>query len=153
MKNKKGAGTVIAWVLLLGFSIGLATTVFLWSTRQTEELSEHAVKFVEGGMQCDSVGINVACEKNLDNTCKKLTVSNTRYLNIERILLRGLDSLQKDYCQGGAQLKIQQQQPPMDCDVDGWYGKIEVMPLVKVNGGLVGCKNKAVTIQCDQCKL
>ena len=67
MRNRKGAGAIVAWVLLLGFSIGLAVTISMWATRQTEEMSERSTRFVEGGMQCDNVMINVASAEN--NNC------------------------------------------------------------------------------------
>ncbi|MDP2908396.1 MAG: hypothetical protein Q8N77_01180 [Nanoarchaeota archaeon] len=147
--KKKGASAVVAWVLLLGFSIGLATTIFLWTTRQTEEMSESAVRFVEGGMQCDNVMINVA---KTPVTCTPLIITNTRYLNIEKILLRQISNPAPNpiYCQGGEKFKVKD--PAMPCpettEPTGWTGKIEVMPLIKIDNDLVACKNKAITVEC-----
>lgn len=149
MVNKKGVGAAVAWVLLLGFSIALATTVFLWSTRQTEELSESAVRFVEGGMQCDNVMINVALINQADSEGKCnsdvccLKISNTRYLNIEKLILRSLDP--PEVYEHNNQLNVKTY---ATIDRSSWYGPVEVMPVVKVNGDFVACKNKAITVQC-----
>lgn len=147
--KKKGASAVVAWVLLLGFSIGLATTIFLWTTRQTEEMSESAVRFVEGGMQCDNVMINVA---KTPGTCTPLIITNTRYLNVEKVLLRQLSNPAPNpvYCKGGDKLKIND--PAVSCPEtlipNGWTGKIEVIPIIKLDGDLIACKNKAITVEC-----
>ena len=157
MKNKKGAGTVIAWVLLLGFSVGLATTVFLWTTQQTEEMSESATNFVEGGMQCDNVMINVAVE---DPAACTITVTNTRYLNIYQLSIRKLyisDPLSYIYDNKVIEPRSESKLPAkytasIYLSAQGNYcGKIEVMPIIKVDDELVGCKNKAVTIDCNPC--
>lgn len=148
--KKKGASAVVAWVLLLGFSIGLATTIFLWTTRQTEEMSESAVRFVEGGMQCDNVMINVALIKQVDSggECNSdsccLKISNTRYLDIEKIILRNLDSSSSDECCKPLDVKTYSIIHKLE-----WSGKkVEVMPIIKLDGDLVACKNKAITVEC-----
>jgi len=142
MKNKKGAGTIIAWVLLLGFAIGLATTVFLWTTQQTEEMGKSAVKFVEGGMQCDNTMINV-----IKNTDCSLTVKNSLYLNIEKVVLRNLEQVISKDCDGGSPLEVKKE---ITCTESiGWCGNVTVMPIIKVNDDLVGCKNKAVLVEVD----
>ena len=147
MVNKKGAGAIIAWVLLVGFTIGLATTVFLWTTRQTEELTEGAVRFVEGGMQCDNVMINVAVVDPAKypecgvSCCLK--IANTRYLNIEKVILRSLESVETDECCSPLNIKEY-----AIIDKSGWSGNIEVLPIIKVNDDLVACTNKAITIEC-----
>lgn len=148
MKSKKGAGTVVAWVLLLGFSISLATTVFLWTTRQAEEMTESTVRFVEGGMQCDNVGINVAVKAATDCTPQKsccLKITNVRYLNIEKIILRALERVDSAEC---GSLAATQPPPFIFCGQDWAPQNVSVMPVVKVNNDLVGCKNKAVTVKC-----
>ena len=139
MNDKKGVGTIVSWVLLIGLSIGLATTVFFWMTRQTEELSESTVRFVEGGMQCDNVMINAAVE----DPCK-LTITNTRYLNIEKVVLRSLDPVDTDECCNPLNVKEKK-----IVDKAGWSGRqVEVLPIIKVNNDLVACKNKAITVEC-----
>jgi len=139
---QKGAGTIVAWVLLLGFAISLATTVFLWTTRHTEEMGESAVKFVEGGMQCDNTMINV-----IKNSNCSLTVKNSLYLNIEKVVLRNLEQVKTADCALGIPLEVKKE---ITCDEsETWCGNVTVMPIIKVNDDLVGCKNKAVLIEVD----
>ncbi len=142
MKKKKGASAVVAWVLLLGFSIGLATTVFLWTTRQTEEMSKNAVRFVEGGMQCDNVMINVVKNANCS-----LTVKNTRYLNIEKVILRNLEKISSTDCAKGNPLGVKKDIVCGETEPVGWRGNVSVMPVIKINDELVACKNKAINIE------
>ena len=162
MLNKKGASAIIGWILILGFTIGLATTVTLWMTRQTEEMTETGTKFVEGGMECDNVKINVQCGQE-DGVCTELRVTNTGYLNIEKILIRKLDPDNPESVEcppPGSGVTLPVKGDPLGCDsqVKGldWDGQIEVMPLRKVEGGSGGniaCQNKAITIKCSQCKV
>lgn len=154
MRSKKGASAVVAWVLLLGFTIGLATTVFLWTTRQTEEMSKSAVKFVEGGMQCDDVMINVA----VSVPCN-LKIINTRYLNISQLSIRKLlPADPKSFIYKDKVLEPQSKDKPVErytASVDmnpvGYCGEVEVMPIINVDDELVGCKNKALKVNCNSC--
>jgi len=163
MLGKKGVHMAVAWVLLLGFTIALATTVFLWTTKQTESYTDSTVRFVESGMQCENVKINAV--KNEDPpTCSNISVSNTGYVSLSRVIVReiciggdikskapiefspllnpkteGVDKSNytqtiKTFCSGGEGCP--------SCD------KLEVMPLVEINKELTACKNKAVIIQC-----
>lgn len=149
MRNKKGAA-IIAWVLLMGFSIGLATTVFLWMTKQTETMGESATRFVEGGMQCDNVMINVAntepadCNPPHESTCC-LKIMNTRYLNIEKVLLRGLEVVESYECPDKLEVKGSIFCGPEE---DWAPQNVSIMPIVKVGNDLAACKNKAITIEC-----
>jgi len=150
MRSKKGAGAIIGYVLLIGFAVGLATTIFIWMTQQTEELTESSVKFVEGGMQCDNVMINVAVVD--DDDCSPsssccLKVSNTRYLNIEKVIVRNLDGIQSAECSDNNH--------PINATKYVHCGqawpedvKIEIMPIIKINGELFGCQNKATQTKC-----
>jgi hypothetical protein len=107
-------------------------------------MSEKTVKFIEGGLQCENVMINVGVDPA---TCV-LTVTNTRYLNIEKVLVRRLEPVDSAYCDegSGTQLKVKQS---MSCpQTNGWSGKIEVVPIVEVNNDLVACKNKAISLDC-----
>lgn len=69
--NKKGISPVLAWVLLLGFSITLAaiTTVYVKNTAETQ--IEQTTVFVEAGMECDEVFWNVKYDSEL------FTLANT----------------------------------------------------------------------------
>ena len=67
---KKGASAIVAWVLLLGFTIALATTIFYWTKSQATEMTEHTVEFVTGQMECQDISINVYDINTEDNTFK-----------------------------------------------------------------------------------
>jgi len=170
MLGKKGVHMAVAWVLLLGFTIALATTVFLWTTKQTESYTDSTVRFVESGMQCENVKINAV--KNGENepidptnlTCKSLNVSNTGYVSLSRVIVREICT--EGDIKSKAPIEFSPLLNPKTEGVDksnytqtiktfcsGGEGcpscdKLEVMPLVEINKELTACKNKAVIIQC-----
>lgn len=152
MMNKKGISEAVSWVLLLGFSIALATTVFLWTTRQTEDITKSTTRYIEGGMQCDNVMINVA--KSDPTSCNPprsccLKVTNTRYLNIEKVIFRSLEKLLSAECDNNGQpLKATTPPASMFCGQDWASSNVTVMPIVTVDDEQVGCTNKAITIEC-----
>ena len=83
-KNKKGIGPIIAWILLLGFSISLAVMIFNWTRTQTEDLTESTINYVEGKLECQEVSINVVT--NVE--CTEITINNRGKLNIEQFAIR-----------------------------------------------------------------
>ena len=167
MTDKKGIGAVIAWVLLLGFTVALATTIFLWMKGQTETMSESTIEFAEGEMQCQNVRINVV------NVGSKLNVHNVGYLTINQLSIRTIGELGEDSksklepdpapdCELNPDdcLKPQtsgtQCQPPscgVISDIEGNLTapvctQIEVMPIIKIKTRMVGCKDRKVVIKC-----
>ena len=152
MKGKRGVGSIVGWVLLLGFTISLATIVFMWTTKSTEDLSEKSVKFIEGGLQCDNVMINVAVDPA---TCE-VTVTNTRYLNIEKLNVRKLDpsspesfiysdTVLEPKSEGKDENKYRVTIPT------GYCGDVAVLPIIKIKEDFVGCENKIITVSCAAC--
>ena len=167
MNDKRGVSPIIATVLLLGFAVALATTVFLWMQGQTKTMSESTVEYVEGEMQCQHVRINVI--KSDGATCGKLDIHNKGYLKIKQLSIRSFDgtsssilypdpepsdcSLPSSNC-----LKPQSTNcKPDNCGV--WLNvdpknitactKIEVMPIIQIQTRKVGCKDRTILVKCS----
>lgn len=175
MCNKRGVGAIIAWVLLLGFTVALATMIFLWMQGQTETMSESTVDYVEGELQCQSVRINVI-KKGVDpNPCTSFEVQNVGYLNIDSVAVR-------EFCtdgtaKSGNPIKIDPALEPKSSKTEstdgyketvsdkGGYGicqsisentcpqciKVEVMPVIKTSETtkkLTGCKDRTIVVEC-----
>lgn len=166
LKNKRGVGAIIAWVLLLGFTVALATMIFLWMKGQTETMSESTVEYVEGELQCQSVRINVV--NTTGPICENPDVHNVGYLNIKAVVVReictdGSATSSKEphsinlqpkssktetlgeykttlsgFCSGGAD----------SCLLIIGCKKIEVMPILKIGERLVGCKDRTIVVEC-----
>lgn len=145
--QKKGIGDVVGWVLLLGFTIGLATMVFMWTTQTTEESSKKSTAYVEGGMLCENVMINVALETACLPTQCCLRIANTRYLNITKVVIRDLDPEQPaPNTEERSNLGVND---AMIVKISGWNGdKVEVLPVITLNDELLSCSEKSITTQC-----
>ncbi|MDP2907772.1 MAG: hypothetical protein Q8O03_07560 [Nanoarchaeota archaeon] len=141
--NKLAISPIIATVLLLGFAIALGTSVFLWQVRQTEELSKGVVDFVDAGMGCESVYLNVHAEDG----CSSITVVNRGMFDLNGLVVRS-------FGQFGAKSVTDEIVIDVKKDASLSLGmvnadKIEVVPLLKSSGGLVGCKDRTVSVSCE----
>lgn len=158
MTDKKGVGAVIAWVLLLGFTVALATTIFLWMKSQTETLTESTVEHVEGELQCQNVRINVI--KSDGSTCGRLDVSNKGYVVINQLSISSFDGASSSILYPDAEKEIKPQstncKPENNCGIEKNVNpknitackKIEVMPIIRISNRKVGCKDRMVVIEC-----
>lgn len=75
--NKKGIESLIAWVLLIGFSVGLAVFVTRWSLQQAQKSTSGVEEMVMGDIQCSDVAISGHCDEN-----NNIIIKNKGTLNI-----------------------------------------------------------------------
>lgn len=141
--NKVAVAPVIAFVLLLGLAVGIASMVYTFSIRQAETLGEKAVSFVESGMGCENVYLNVKAEDG----CSDVTVSNNGLFDINGLVVRSFGRF-------GAKSVTDEIVIDVKKDASLSLGlvnadKIEIVPLLKSSDGLVGCKDRAVSISCE----
>ena len=121
MMAKKGASQAIMFVLLVGFAVLAGIIVMSWSMKHTEELTEYGVDFVEDNLECDKIEINVRYTLG-QGDCSDLTVKNRGYIKTDRLITRISDE-----------------------------DKVEVIPVIEMyeDNREVGCKEKAVVLECD----
>jgi len=141
--SRKAITPIIATVLLLGFAVALGTSVFLWQARQTESLSKGLMRFASGVLECDNVNFNVQAE----NGCTNTNIKNSGFFNIDGFVVRSFSKF-------GAGSKVREvfvKAQKSDVLKLGLVSadKIEVIPVVKVKGELVGCKDKIRESGCD----
>jgi len=158
MMKKRGISPIIATVLLLGFAVALATTVFLWMSGQTETMSKSTVEYAEGEMQCQNVRINLV--KSDDISCANLDVSNKGYITINQLAIRAFNPEGSSlYLDTGPEDNFLQPQSseckPPGCGIKknvptpcSSCKKLEVMPIINIGDRQVGCKDRAVVIEC-----
>jgi|TARA_Y100000310_G_scaffold38954_1_gene36541 hypothetical protein len=139
-KNKKGIGPVIAWILLLGFSISLAVMVFNWTRTQTEDLTESTVSYVEGKLECQEISINVVTNED----CTELTISNRGKLNIEQFAIR---TFRDEYENTLMEKNLLAPKASRILNIVQ-SNKIEVIPIIEANDKLVGCFEKRIAHEC-----
>jgi|TARA_B100001971_G_C18247138_1_gene575153 hypothetical protein len=139
-KNKKGIGPIIAWILLLGFSISLAVMIFNWTRTQTEDLTESTINYVEGKLECQEVSINVVT--NVE--CTEITINNRGKLNIEQFAIRVFREDEKTLISEDLLApKASTTLPPII-----QFNKLQVIPIIEVNDKLVGCIEKRISHEC-----
>jgi hypothetical protein len=146
MINKRGVGDIIGWVLLIGFGVALATSVFIWMKGQTEEMTESTVNYVEGEMVCEDVAINVA----VNEMCNELTIVNKGKFNIDALNIIYYPAT------GEPGSKLENPATPLK-PIAGekitisvpQSVKFEITPVLKTDENkLNGCKNKKEVISC-----
>lgn len=156
MIKKRGISPIIATVLLLGFAVALATTVFLWMQGQTETMSQSTVEYAEGEMQCENVRINVL-KTGDPATCGTLKVSNKGYMTVNQLAVRAFNPEDSElYPENPDDDYLRPQSstctPPCgEVIVTGCSGctKIEVMPIIQIQTRQVGCKDKVIMVDCS----
>jgi len=116
---KRGASQAVIFVLLIGFAITSAVLVINWSTKQTKDLTSSGVDFVEETIECDKVAINVR-DTSEEKDCSELIINNKGRLKIEKAVLRAIND-----------------------------NEMEIIPIIKIDGKLIGCKEKSLYINCQ----
>lgn len=135
--NKKGVSPLIAWVLILGFSITLAGIVTNWYMKSAEQMTESTITTLEGGMECNEVSINVAYTYK-DPNCW-LKISNTGKFQIDSVKI---NTVTKDYGKNPKEYKnfTQADLPGILCTET----KLTVNPILKRGDGTVSCPNDRI---------
>ena len=148
MAFKKGVTDIIAMVLLIGFAIASAAMVYNWSVKQTESLSEHAVSFIEGDLKCADVEINIVGTGS-PNKCSQLTIYNQGYHSIDQFVIRRKTSASSDsiIIKNDPGLPLL---PKSSMVKSGWtaYVELSVVPIVDLDGKLIGCEDRSITLKC-----
>ncbi|MCX6711505.1 MAG: hypothetical protein NT139_00500 [Candidatus Woesearchaeota archaeon] len=135
---KKGVSEVISWVLLLGFSVLLGTTVILWSKQQTEKYTDELTEMVENDINCRDVIYTI----NANCTTKTTSVNNRGSFTIVKFIIRtNLSSTTLDTAitpSSTVNLGIPATYYPPNNN-----GGFDMIPFIEVNNKKIGCTDKA----------
>jgi len=149
--KKKGVGLIISWVLLLGFSIALAVSIFSWWRIQTEENIKGTIGMVEGALECEQVSIGVQKTCIVD-TISSLTVTNTGKLIINALILRELEPSEDSLRPPDYDLVPKAGQGTSSTTIGSPFGgsatKIEVIPLLRKDTKYHMCSEKKIVLTC-----
>ena len=144
--NKKGAGIIIAWVLLVGLGVTLGIFVTTWMAKQAEERTESMVSYLTGDIKCRDIAINVKTD-----SCSPLVinVTNKGLLRVEQYAVR----VRNDTAMMGKKIVTNLTMPEETKQLYiGSYSninKIEVIPLIKVSDDpveIIGCSDRKLII-------
>lgn len=140
--GRKAIAPVISFILLLGFAVALGTGVYLWQVRQAESLSEGVVRYASGILACQNLNFNAQSSDG----CTKVSIKNSGFFDVDGFVVRSFSSFG-----AGSEVKTvfvqAQKEGVLDVNlVDA--EKVEVMPVIKVEGELVGCKDMVRSVDC-----
>ena len=124
---KKGQGQLIAFVLLIGFTVVLGIMVGNWMIKQSGKMGK-ATERAEVDVRCADVSIVSVCEGST------LKIRNTGYFTV---------SVKVGNTLGISELK------PKETKTLNTYGT--AIPFIKIEGKEHGCTNKAITVEDDIC--
>jgi len=85
---RRGASQVLITILLVGFAITAGLVVMNWMTKQSEEVSEEGVSFIEGHTYCREVFFNARAN---DDNCNTVVIKNKGYFTIGKFYVRKVD--------------------------------------------------------------
>ena len=138
MNNKRGVGDIIAWVLLVGLSISLAIMVTAWMKQTTVKTTEFIINDVEGDVNCADVSMKAFI---VSPPCTDINVSNTGYHKIVKLAARhqyGKQEFQVDLLPQTDSKVLNMQIPT----------KVDIIPVIQVGKGLLGCADRKITLTC-----
>ncbi len=136
MPHKKAAA-YIAYILLIMMTVVIATSIILWSTRTTEELTKGSVNLASGRLECKEVRIDAVPNVG----CTSITIINKGMINIENARVTFDNSLQKD----SGNLFVSSE---VEVTNDSPFKKAVVLPIVKERENLFGCNDKKLVLNC-----
>jgi FlaG/FlaF family flagellin (archaellin) len=85
-KDKKGISVLISWVLMVGFVVGLAAMVTMWSTGFIGNLTEQQLSQKEKDIHCQSIKIAVGC--TYDQSGVTVKIKNKGNFNVHGARIR-----------------------------------------------------------------
>ena len=155
--------TVVAWVLLLGFSITLGVFVFMWATKTTTSMTESTIKSIEGGMQCDNVQLYAVFNEDppeSEDFCRNITITNNGYFTVDQIIIRGTTATGTIPKQDITDINFVPLKPRGQINglTDAWnWGRgtrpmtgatIELIPVIIEKDSKISCPDKLIRVQC-----
>ncbi len=154
IRQKKGAETIVVWVLLIGFVIALTTTVFVFEKKKATELGKKAVIAGTTSLECNSVAINNA-QCNAEGTTCRVPIINTGRRSVDGLIFRDKNGDIAEFgsntgadaqffpMKPGVELRpyIKQRNPNLDLSTPN---PIEIVPLIDVSGTLGACNDKII---------
>lgn len=152
LKRNKGVEGVVAWVLLLGFSVTIGVMVFMWATKTSGRLSENTVNYVEGDMSCEQVQIYSEFARDNNGICKTIKTMNKGYLNITQIMIRGVEqngkAIKPQTIEFKPALKPKEEVISPLTDAINPNSEVDVIPVTASNNRMILCTVRKMSLEC-----
>lgn len=144
MLNKKGISPLIATVLILGFTVALASVIMTWGTGFVKKMQETTEETAQKQMTCSTdVMLNIRNAQILGNKLR-LLIENSGSRNIDKFHVRVYGSGGADITETTTGLDaygIQSFEVTFDPSKTASIEKIETFPSISFGGETVVCSN------------
>ncbi len=141
-KHSKKGMALIAWVLMVGFTITSAMIVINWVQNKGGALIDETASYTEGKMDCQPVrlaNISTNCGAGSDS----VELKNIGTLNIVKVAAQIDDERSETQT-----MELKAQGEPKTLTITGGFKTLTVIPLIESRGELLGCKEKNVRVYC-----
>ena len=130
---KKGQGQMVAFVLLVGFTVVIGIMVGGWAIQRARKTSESFVETGERDARCADVQIDPICDDGV------LRIRNNGKYKVK--LKSG-----NQYLAGGSELTLNEETGAINLKTP-----FTVIPFIKIEGKEYGCTNRDLTIDENTC--
>src|SRR3989344_5460006 len=163
INQKKGAEAIVVWILLIGLTVALTTTVFLFEKKTAKNLVGGNVDYMQSTVECNDVSVNlIKCTGQgyvLCGTCNNPTLCKVDVMNSGRISIAGLlfrdnvgnkaeygthkgDNVHFPMEPGDVQTPfIKKKEPLLDIN-----NGLELIPLISISNKIYACTNKKMKV-------
>ena len=128
--GKKGISPLIAWILILGLTVAIASIVSIWYTQKAKSMSEETFSGFETGVECSEANYNVLFDENCN-----AAIINTGHLKIVKIKL-STDKGEEEY-----DLNLL---PRKKSETLGQFEEISAVLYIQPEGKLLACPKEQV---------
>ena len=140
-KNKKGIAQAVSWVLLIGFSVAIATFVGFWLRQTAEKSAEGLQDEITKKSRCADTSISATLiEGQCDNN--KLKITNRGLFKVIKVRCRDSAVFDDVNLNPGDTTTV----PLSSCK--GNNNKIRISPFIKVEDLDVICADKTIQVDC-----
>lgn len=163
IKQKKGAEAIVVWILLIGLTVALTTTVFLFEKKTAKDLVGGNVEYMQSAVECNDVSVNliqctganyVLCDTCPNPTNCKVDVMNSGKISIAGLLFRdnaghkaeyGIhkgDNINFPMKPGDIQTPFIMKKEPLLAIENG----LELIPLISISNKIYACTKKKMEV-------
>ena len=122
---KKGQGQMVAFVLLVSFTVVIGIMVGGWMMKQSEKFGEK-LETQESSTSCMDVAIVKVCDNG------NLRIRNKGYFTITKLKVQGVDK---------TITILPNEEKPITLNIGD-----TVIPFIEIKGKEIGCATKAITL-------
>ena len=144
---KKGQGQMVAFVLLIGFTVVIGIMVGNWAIQRASKTGESIVERGEIDTRCADVAIAGVCdcvEFSVDEGCTNMNFL-IRNKGVFKVKLRN-----KNNPVGGSDW-IYPNKDSIFISLPADLNNLNIVPFIEIEGKEHGCSSKAITVTSDYC--